>query len=58
MKNDTPSEHELKAEITAAQKVWSQRIDETDRARRAERVARGDLVRAVGHYVRRFTKRI
>lgn len=51
-----PSERELRQGIEDARKVWSQRIDDKDRASRAESIARRDLHRAAGQYVRSFTR--
>lgn len=51
-------EQELKSNISAAQKVWSQRIDETERAKKAEAIAKKDLDKAANRYVRSLTRRI
>lgn len=39
-------------ELDAAQKVWAQRIDATDRAKKAESLARRDVERMVRRCVR------
>lgn len=51
------SKRELEVDLKSAQKIWEQRIAESDRARKAERVAKSDLIRAASRLVRHITKR-
>lgn len=49
----SPEEAEqLKAEMDAAQKVWAQRIEETNRARAAEQLAHQDVKRLANKCLR------
>lgn len=54
MKNE---ESQLRKELEDATKVWAHRIVESDRARHAEAIARRDVNKAAGKYVRYLTRR-